>query len=176
MQELDAVAAEAASSLRDRILEAPTVETKMAAVESWLLERAGSRLEASPVIEYMVQRLFAPAGVRITDVVDEIGYSQRHVLGLFRRWVGLAPKQYGRIRRFQQVLTSVTHAPDPAESALTSDFKATLLAETEWADVAIRHGYFDQSHLVHDFKEFSGLTPVGYLSAYRGLENSLPID
>jgi len=59
-------------------------------VEAWLLERARDRLEPTPVIEYMARRLFAPAGIRITDVVEEVGYSQRHVLGLFRRWVGLS--------------------------------------------------------------------------------------
>ena len=176
VQELDAVVADAAGSLRDRILEAPTVAIKMAAVESWLLERAGSRLETSPVIEYMVQRLFAPAGVRITDVVDEIGYSQRHVLGLFRRWVGLPPKQYGRIRRFQQVLGSVVGGMGPIDPEAGNALRARVDSEPDWADVALAHGYYDQSHLVRDFREFAGLTPRGYIRAFRGLENYLPFD
>ena len=170
VDQLEAVLSSAGSSLRDRILEAATIEAKMAAVESWLLERAGCDLHAHPVIEYLTERLFCPAGIRIADVVDEVGYSQRHVLGLFRRWVGLSPKQYSRIRRFQQVLAAVS--AEGAEGAASN----TGLPEPDWADLAVAHGYFDQSHLVRDFRQFSGLTPGGYCSAYRGLENYLPID
>lgn len=177
VEELDSVFGPAVFSLRDRILEAATVEAKMAAIESWLLERARGRLVGHPVVEYLTGRLFAPAGLRITDLAAEVGYSQRHVLGLFRRWVGLTPKQYSRIQRFQQVLAAVSRpesgepsgdsAPPPAEVGLP---------EPDWADLAAAHGYFDQSHLVRDFRQFSGLTPGGYCAAYRGLENYLPID
>lgn len=174
VDQLDCVLGPATESLRDRILEAPTVPGKMAAVESWLLERSRGRMQTNPMIEYLTGRLFAPAGIRISDVVEEIGYSQRHILGLFRRWVGITPKQYVRIRRFQQVLTSVVggNPPDPAAAELRS----VPPPEPDWADIALVHGFYDQSHLVRDFREFSGLTPTAYISAFRGLENYLPID
>lgn len=172
VDQLEAVLSSAATSLRDRILEAPTTTARMAAVERWLHERAGRRLEGHPVVDYLTGRLFSPAGLRIADVVDEVGYSQRHVLGLFRRWVGLSPKQYSRIRRFQGVLGAVSSAAGP-DYALG---RREALAEPDWADLAAAHGYFDQSHLVRDFRQFSGLTPGGYCGAYRGLENYLPID
>ena len=173
---LDDVLGRATRQLRERILAAPTVDTRMAAIEAWLLERAGGRLESNPVIEYLAGRLFAPAGIRITDVVDEIGYSQRHVLSLFRRWVGLSPKQYGRIRRFQQVLTSVAQGAPAVDLETASLLRAPSPAEPDWAEVAAAHGYYDQSHLIHDFKEFAGLTPRAYVSAYSGHENYLPLD
>ncbi len=116
------------------------------------------------MVDYLTTRLFAPAGIRIADVVEEVGYSQRHVLGLFRRWVGLPPKQYGRIRRFQQVLGSAANgdgAPPP---------------DPDWADIAADHGYYDQSHLIRDFQQFAGMSPGAYLVSYRGLENYLPFD
>ncbi|MDH3476429.1 MAG: hypothetical protein OEM59_22345, partial [Rhodospirillales bacterium] len=134
---LDAVLGKSTRLLRERLLAAPTVDTKMAAVEGWLLERAGSRLEPSPVIEYMARRLFAPAGIRITDVVEEIGYSQRHVLSLFRRWVGLSPKRYGRIRRFQQVLTSVARSAGPVDLETAALQRAPAPTEPDWAEVAM---------------------------------------
>jgi len=176
VDQLDAVIERAAASLRDRILAARDVEAKMAAVEAWLLERARGRLESNPVIEYLAERLFAPAGIRITDVVEEVGYSQRHVLSLFRRWVGLSPKQYGRIRRFQQVLTSVAGTTGAVDVEAAAELRASAAVEPDWADLALAHGYYDQSHLVRDFREFAGLSPGAYVAAYRGLENYLPID
>jgi AraC-like DNA-binding protein len=176
VDELDAVLQSAASSLRDRILSAPTIETKMSAVEAWLHERARGREEANPVVEYLTGRLFAPAGIRISDVVREVGYSQRHLLSMFQRWVGISPKQYARVRRFQQVLTAVVRGDGAADPASWELNGSAALPEPDWADLALSHGYYDQSHLSRDFRELSGLSPGGYLSACRGQENYLPID
>jgi len=175
VDQLEAVLGRDTASVRERILAAPTVEGKMAAVEAWLLERARGRLELHPAIEYMAGRLFAPAGIRVMDVVQEVGYSQRHLLNLFRRWVGITPKQYGRIGRFQRTLKSLVRdcGEDPlakAEQRLSSP------DEPDWADVAAAHGYYDQSHLVRDFHDFAGMTPGAYLASFRGLENYLPLD
>jgi AraC-like DNA-binding protein len=175
VEQLDTVLREAAASLRDRILEAPTVPLKMAAVDAWLVERANGSLEPHPVVEYLAGRLFAPAGIRIADVVAEVGYSQRHVLELFRRWVGLPPKTYGRLRRFQQVLSWVTRTSDVSDAHAAAELRTAPPAEPDWADVAASFGYFDQSHLIRDFNEFAGLTPRTYVASFRGLENYLPI-
>ena len=176
VESLDDVLGAAGASLRDRILEAATLELKMAAVDAWLLERARGRLEPNPIVEYVTGRLFAPGGVRIADLVEEVGYSQRHLLGMFRRWVGLTPKQYGRVRRFQQVLTHVTRSARSSDLAEDLALRGGPPGEPDWADVAALHGYYDQSHLVRDFREFAGLTPGAYVAAFRGLENYLPID
>jgi AraC-like DNA-binding protein len=48
--------------------------------------------------------------------------------------------------------------------------------EPDWADVAVLFGYYDQSHLARDFRELAGETPNGYVGAFRGLENYLPLD
>lgn len=176
VEHLPDVLGAASASLRDRILEAPSVALKMAAVEAWLLERARGRLETNPIVEYVTGRLFAPAGIRIADVVEEVGYSQRHLLGMFRRWVGLPPKQYSRIRRFQQVLSHVTRNGRPTDLESDLMLRGSRPPEPDWADVAAQHGYYDQSHLVRDFKEFSGMTPAAYVAAFRGLENYLPVD
>ncbi len=174
--ELDAVLGVAGTSLRDRILEAPTVPLKLAAVEAWLLERAAGRLDADPVVEHATGRLFAPAGFRIADLALEIGYSQRHLLGLFRRWVGITPKQYARIRRFQQVLNHVARKEGADPAAEDLELRGRPPEEPDWADVAVLHGYYDQSHLARDFRELAGVTPSGYVAAFRGLVNYLPLD
>lgn len=176
VDQLEAVFGRATASLRDRLLEAPTTDAKMAAAEAWLLERARGRLELNPAVEYLAGRLFAPAGIRISDVVEDLGYSQRHVRNLFRRWVGLSPKEFGSLRRFQQVLTSLARTADPMDLHTASLLRGKALPEPDWADVAADHGYYDQSHLIHDFRRYAGMTPRKYAASFRGLENYLPVD
>ena len=175
VDELDDVLVRSTASLRDRVLAAPTIDAKMTAVEQWLWERARGRLEFNPIVDYVTTQLFAPAGVRIADLVDEVGYSQRHIRNMFRRWVGLTPKHYSRIRRFQQVLQTVTQSTG-VETIESAELKAPAPDEPDWVDVALEHGYYDQSHLVRDFREFADLSPGQYVAAYRGLDNYLPMD
>jgi len=49
-------------------------------------------------------------------------------------------------------------------------------SEIDWADVALAGGYFDQAHLVHEFRDFSGLTPGEYAAADRPFANHVPIE
>lgn len=157
---LDEVLGARVLELRERVLECRGIDARLGAIESWLLARGGSSLEPNPLVEYLTSRLFAPAGVKISDLVEEVGYTQRHVAKLFRRWVGLSPKQYASVRRFNGVVHRATHATE---------------IEPDWADLALEAGYFDQSHMIHEFKRFSGLTPESYLSRYRGMPNYLPV-
>ena len=91
-------------------------------------------------------------------MLDRIGYSQRHFNQLFADEVGLTPKRFLRVRRFQRVIASVAGRES-----------------VDWADLALRCGYYDQSHFVHDFRSFSGLTPAAYLSHRTPHLNHLPV-
>jgi methylphosphotriester-DNA--protein-cysteine methyltransferase len=65
----------------------------------------------------------------------------------FTREIGLPPKLFARIARFEAALES-----------------KALSTTNSWTDVANQLGYFDQMHLIHDFKEFSGEVPTSLLS------------
>jgi AraC-like DNA-binding protein len=173
VEHLETVLASSVAPLRDRLLETTSVAAKLAVVYTWLLERAGDRLAMNPLVEHLAGRLIAPGSLRIADLSKETGYTQRHIDGLFRRWVGLPPKPYARIRRFQRVLAHVVRGtPEPPPQA-ASVAVARRLAEPQWARLAVEHGYCDQSHLVRDFRKFAGLSPTAYVAAFRGLENYL---
>jgi len=172
VEELDHVLGQATASLRDRVLEAFTIPEKMRAVEAWLLERSRGKLEPNPIIEYVTERLASKGDARIADIVGKLGFSQRHVHNVFRRWVGLSPKQYGRVRRFQEVLRSIAR---PYQGLEDMQLRGAPLDEPDWIDVALAHGYYDQSHLIRDFRDFAGMSPGAYVAAFRGLENYLPI-
>jgi AraC-like DNA-binding protein len=169
---LDDVLGRVAELLRERVLEAPTPQTKMEAVEGWLLERAGGMPDPDPLISYLTGQFDTGAVTRVADLADEAGISQRHLLSLFRARVGLAPKRYARVRRFQRLLRELaTESGAPENLALEGE----RLSEPDWAEIAARFGYADQSHLVRDFHEFAAATPSSYVAAWRGLDNYLPI-
>jgi AraC-like DNA-binding protein len=82
---------------------------------------------------------------RISAIQREAGYSPRHFIALFNLSVGLTPKHYYRIQRFNIVT-----------ERLASDANITL------ADLAVSVGYSDQAHLTREFREFAGVPPTRY--------------
>ncbi len=153
-------------SLRERILERSTPAGRFEAAEAWLLARIGSRIGVDPVIRHLAARL---GRGRVRDLVEVTGYSDRHVRDLFRRRVGISPKQFARIQRFGALLRGLGGA------VLDMELGGAPLPPQDWARLALEHGYADQSHLAHEFRTMAGMTPGAYLAAYRGLENYLPI-
>ena len=91
-------------------------------------------------------------------------------MALFRQWVGMTPKHYARLRRFQMVLDRLAQS-GREHIWLGGD----RLPRADWASIAHWAGYADQSHLTHEFQVFAGMAPGAYLEAYRGLANYLPI-
>ena len=74
---------------------------------------------------------------------------------MFTTEVGLAPKLFGRVQRFQ-------HAADLSQHA----------AKVDWAQLAFECGYFDQSHLIHEFVEFSGVSPADYWQRLKAFDRA----
>ncbi|MEO6396390.1 MAG: helix-turn-helix domain-containing protein [Devosia sp.] len=158
----------AAASLRDRVLEAPSITGKFAAAEGWLGEQlAGASLHACA--PQLAARLLL-GGQRVRDLAAETGLSERHLRNIFAQAIGVSPKQFARIGRFQRVVGELARSgrDDPA---LTGE----ALPGADWAQLAVENGYADQSHLSHEFVAFAGMTPKAYAAAYRGLSNYLPI-
>ncbi len=142
---------------------------KFAAAEAWLLEQAGTALPLNSAAAHLAPRLGRP-GLRVRDAVAETGFTERQVLSLFRRWIGVSPKQYARISRFQHAAAIARASWRRGSGAWRASAAATRLGR-----VAAETGYADQTHLTHEFHAFAGMTPGAYVAAYRGLTNYLPI-
>ena len=148
--EADGIWGADACGMRERLLDAPNPAAKFRELETFLLAKSNQR-RRNAVSERRMdwalrQFMRAPDVVRIAAVADEVGLSRRHFIDEFRRRVGVTPKLFCRIRRFQQVLADVNSR-----------------GEVEWADVAVACGYYDQAHFINDFRNFSGLNPTAYL-------------
>jgi AraC-like DNA-binding protein len=97
-------------------------------------------------------------GARLDAVTAAVGADRRRLVPAFREAVGLAPKQYQRILRFQRSLRAMrTQPPAPL------------------AAIAASCGYADQAHMSRDFKEFSGLTPGRLHGATSSAFNHVPV-
>jgi AraC-like DNA-binding protein len=146
--DLESLWGRAAAELRDRLCTAATPARRFAVLAEVLLgrlRRSPPRHGAIPVALDAFEQ--SDAGVKVRDLAQRVGLSQRRFIQLFTAEVGLTPKLYGRVRRFQRARELVRYATDP-----------------DWAAVAVACGFFDQSHLIRDFGEFSGLSPVAYLN------------
>lgn len=115
-------------------------------IERALLARMDIRRLPHPAAIYTILQLSAPPALtRIEHVRSGTGYSSKRFIELFRESVGITPKMYSRIRRFQSVIERLSRGLD-----------------VEWAHVAADSGYYDQSHLNRDFRCFAGVTPGDY--------------
>jgi AraC-like DNA-binding protein len=125
-----------------------------------LLAWAGRELEHHPAVRFALGELQeAPHTQTIAEVSGRVGLSQKSFIDHFREEVGLTPKLFCRVRRFQRAIQSIAQG-----------------RTVEWAGVAADCGYFDQAHFIHDFKAFSGLSPTAYLRRRTEHLNHVPID
>ncbi|MFN0168923.1 MAG: DUF6597 domain-containing transcriptional factor [Bryobacteraceae bacterium] len=95
-------------------------------------------------------------GAPVARTADLVGLSRRQLERRFQEQVGLPPKVYGRLVRFQRTLAFRRARPF-----------------AEWAEVALENGYYDQAHLVRDFRQFAGRAPTLQELRAGGLERSL---
>ena len=101
-----------------------------------------ARADDDPIF-YAVREIERTRGLMsMKAVADRIGWSTRQLQRRFKDTVGISPKLFGRMQRFQHV------------------FRALEGPATSWVSAAIHCGYYDQAHLIRDFREFSGRTPT----------------
>jgi AraC-like DNA-binding protein len=100
--------------------------------------------EKTRVVSWAVRRIEETGGVvDLRGLARELGYSQKHVIAMFRDQVGIPPKLLARIIRFDRLVQHLRHGGGGT-----------------WADLALEFGYYDQAHLVRDVRHFTGITPT----------------
>ncbi len=154
---LHAVAGHAARDLGQRCFEAAeTVHCSAAqravsvvrAAANWTIGRLGNA-RGDELVARVARAVMRERGdVRIETLRAESGLSRPDLARRFRRDLGIAPKRFARIVRFNHALRAL------AQSGTSSAAAADL-------------GYFDQAHLYRDFEEFAGMTPGAFLAATR---------
>jgi AraC-like DNA-binding protein len=131
--------------LREQLLAAPTPAARLDILERTMLATWQSRA-VDPAIAFALENFAGLADtLHIPAIAGSIGLSPKRLVERFKAAVGIPPKRYCRILRFQRALSS-------AERGRLVD----------WTRIALDCGYFDQAHFIHDFRSFAGITPTGY--------------
>jgi AraC-like DNA-binding protein len=118
----------------------------VAALDSALKAIAEENGDGDDPISYAVRIIERPHGlVEIEHVARRVGWSARQLQRRFKDSVGISPKLFGRMQRFQGVIRAMEN---PA---------------LNWVNAAVCCGYYDQAHLIRDFREFTGTTPSALL-------------
>jgi AraC-like DNA-binding protein len=147
------------SALRSRVLDAKDVDGQLEAIEAVLRARLRPRA-THPAVSFALDTLQrSPHLASISRVTEASGLSAARLIEHFKRDVGLTPKRYCSILRFQRALR---HAHQGRA--------------VDWTGVALDCGYYDQAHFIHDFRRFSGVTPSAYEQRRTPFHNHVAID
>ncbi len=135
--------------LTEAIADAPDWRSRFDILDAEIARRFAAARPLTPSIAWAWEMLESSGGrAPIAELVERIGCSPRHLIGGFRRHVGVTPKVAARILRF-----------DHAAGALRRGSDASLAA------TALRCGFHDQAHMTREFKDFAGITPAAYRAA-----------
>ncbi len=142
-----------------------------------LLERLGQARNASElaaVLEGAIAERFTKAGERrvgtrlvmdaatrlttasVNTVASELGVSERHLRRVFQETTGVGPKTFTKLTRFRRAVRLAREEASPS-----------------WASVAVGAGYYDQAHLISEFRAIAGVTPsalLGELDAAQAVD------
>ncbi|MCB1599875.1 MAG: AraC family transcriptional regulator [Xanthomonadales bacterium] len=134
-------------ALRQRLLDNADIVRRFELVESWLQARLDPRAAVHPAVRWSVERIASRGGqIGVVELASQTGYTRKHLNALFQRQVGMGPKALARVHRFNAAIARLQG-----------------LDEVPWASLAQLCGYYDQSHLVRDFRSFSGYAPAEFL-------------
>jgi len=152
-----------AEALRDRLREIGSPQQRLECMEQFL--RAGfqnkpAKGNRSPEVNFAL-RYFAemPSVASVRETARQIGWSERRFSQIFREEVGLAPKVWCRVQRFQRAVKQL-HAG----------------IEVRWAELALDCGYYDQSHFANEFRAFSGVDASTYTARRTMWANHIRAD
>lgn len=119
-------------------------DARLDCVERWLRARLAAGPRPDRRVAWAVQAIEARGGnVDVAALRRELGLSGKHLVSLFREHVGMPPKRYGRLVRFERLVDRVRRGPP-----------------RPWAQLAVELGFCDQAYLARDVRALAGMTPT----------------
>lgn len=147
--------------LRQELLKAVGPIEKFKQAESWLLSRFEKDKTPPQELLDVLEKLSVESVSHFPRIVMEYGKTQKHLIEQFKKYVGLTPKYFQRVLRFNEILQNI-HKNEAIE----------------WPQVAYQCEYSDQSHFIKEFKHFSGFNPQKFIKHdfHQEPPNFFPLD
>lgn len=151
----DVVLGKEINEISARILEAESDYERIVLVEKFV----SSHLEAATkpsVVDAALTEMHRYKGLCSVHLLSKhLTISERHLENSFKKQVGVTPKLYNRILRFNRIFALLQNGA----------------RGKSWQDIMHECGYYDQSHFIRDFKFFTGTTPAQYFAKPTDFEN-----
>ena len=145
-------------SLRERLLNC-TETSEIFAITIHFLEKQILQKTAEKKILAFIKHTLCFKGASLAEISREAGYSQKQLIHIFKKHVGLSPKKYQRLHRFNQSLALLNIPEQP-----------------EYSTVSLHCNYYDQAHFINEFRTFSHYTPHQYRLMQRDYPHVIPLD
>ena len=129
----------------ERVKELKSTAQQLAHVDRALqafFQRGGAE---DNLVALAISQLKNSAATDLADIAFDLGLSSRQFQRRFKSAVGIGPKLFSRMQRFQRVFQTLAYSPG------------------DWVNVAVECGYYDQAHLINDFRDFAGEPPNALL-------------
>lgn len=157
---LDCLLGRRIGELREQLMAAATPQAQFGLLECFLLAewyRYQKGRPQHPAVRFAIDE-FAARGRSVAAVTEQLSLSSTRFTQLFRAQVGLTPKVFSRVQRFQRVIRRLENQQ-----------------AVDWVALALDCGYYDQAHFIHDFQAFSGLNPTTYAAQPGKRLNHVPL-
>jgi AraC-like DNA-binding protein len=148
----------ATQPLFDRLISARTPTDAAAIMENTIAERLAQVDDARAKPHLALKAAEKLVNTNVNTVAVDLGVSERHLRRIFREAFGVSPKAYAKLARFNRAL----HAAREGGCA-------------SWASIAAASGYYDQAHLIDEFRTIAGVTPRALLGELGGPPQSRAI-
>lgn len=130
--------------LEEEVFSMDSEEELVRFAEKFLYERLPEEDKTVETINRIIEEISNKREIiKVEDIVEFSGLNKRTLQRMFQQYVGVGPKWVINRYRMFEILDRVSE-------------------RTDWADLALELGYFDQSHFIKDFKRMVGLSPEEY--------------
>src|SRR5262245_55927140 len=145
-----------AENLRDQLAESASTANRFRLLEQRLIEHLQRPLVRHPAVATaLVTHRQGSGSTRTRELARAVGLSERRFIDVFRAEVGMSPKTFDRVQRFQRVLARTRRSE-----------------VVDWGALAQSCGYYDQSHLIREFNAFAGISPTDFFERALRLRSS----
>jgi AraC-like DNA-binding protein len=130
----------------ETLSQASSIEDIFILLDHFLIQKVNrNKTQQSPAIAHAIQSIKHHPEIKLSNLAETLGFTQRHFNRMFKDQTGINPKMLSQLFRF--------------EKAFSLLFKRS---DHEMTQLALEIGYYDQAHFIKDFKKFSGMTPKEY--------------